>query len=98
MLGEEITRAALIKGAGAVAVAGAAKPFSVAANAGKKVRIGVPLTYGPLNQPWRRGCGMMIKKILEMGGEPVTFRGEPTKASERNAEEQLLTRNIDALV
>ena len=27
---------------------------------GKKVRIGIPLTYGPFNQPWRRGCSQPI--------------------------------------
>ncbi len=100
MIGEEITRAGFIKGAAAAgaAVSSPATAVMVAQNQSKKVRIGIPLTYGPLNQPWRRGCGMLIKRVLELGGEPVTFRGEPTKQSERNAEEQLLTRNIDALV
>jgi ABC-type sugar transport system substrate-binding protein len=32
-----------------------------------------------------------------MGGEPVTIRGEPTKASEQEAERQLLDRDIDVL-
>jgi ABC-type sugar transport system substrate-binding protein len=98
--GKDLSRQDFIKGSGALAAAAVvAKPqlFDVMMKS-KKVRIGIPLTYGPLNQPWRRGAGMLVKKVLEMGAEPVTFRGEPTKDSERNAEEQLLTRGIDALV
>lgn len=63
----------------------------------KKVRVGIPLTYGPFNQPWRRGCWQLVKTVLEMGGEPVTVRGEPTKASEQEAERALLDRDIDVL-
>ena len=98
--GKDLSRQDFIKRSGALAAAAVvAKPqlFDFIMKS-KKVRIGIPLTYGPLNQPWRRGAGMLVKKVLEMGAEPVTFRGEPTKASERNAEEQLLTRGIDALV
>lgn len=65
---------------------------------GKKVRIGLPLGYGPYNQPWRRGCWRAIKKILELGAEPVTMRGQPSKKSEQEMERALLDRNIDALI
>ncbi|RVA02657.1 hypothetical protein EN939_30865, partial [Mesorhizobium sp. M7A.F.Ca.CA.002.05.1.1] len=58
--------------------------------AGKKVRIGVPLTYGPFNQPWRRGCWQIVKAVLDAGGEVVTIRGEPTKPSGQSAERALL--------
>jgi ABC-type sugar transport system substrate-binding protein len=68
------------------------------AQGGKKVRVGIPLTYGPFNQPWRRGCWQLVKTVVEMGGEPVTIRGEPTKASEQQAERSLLDRDIDVLV
>ncbi|MEO1190916.1 MAG: substrate-binding domain-containing protein [Pseudomonadota bacterium] len=67
------------------------------AEAGKKVRVGIPLTYGPFNQPWRRGCWQLVKTVLEMGGEPVTVRGKPTKASEQEAERTLMDRDIDVL-
>jgi ABC-type sugar transport system substrate-binding protein len=67
------------------------------ATGGKKVRIGIPLTYGPFNQPWRRGCWQLVQTVLDLGGEPVTIRGEPTKASEQDAERSLLDRNIDCL-
>ncbi len=67
------------------------------AQASKKVRVGIPLTYGPFNQPWRRGCWQLVKTVLEMGGEPVTIRGKPTKASEQEAERSLLDRDIDVL-
>lgn len=63
---------------------------------GKKMRIGVPLTYGPFNQPWRRGCWQIVKAFLDAGGEVVTVRGEPTKASEQAAAR--VGRGIDALV
>lgn len=65
---------------------------------GKKVRIGVPLGYGPYNQPWRRGCWRLVQKIVELGGEPVTMRGQPSKSSEQTMERALLDRNVDALV
>ncbi len=67
------------------------------AQANKKVRVGIPLTYGPFNQPWRRGCWQLVKTVLDMGGEPVTIRGEPTKASEQAAERSLMDRDIDVL-
>ncbi|WP_245466821.1 hypothetical protein [Mesorhizobium sp. M7A.F.Ca.CA.004.11.1.1] len=41
--------------------------------AGKKVRIGVPLTYGPFNQPWRRGCWQIVKAVLDAGGGSSRF-------------------------
>src|ERR1700735_3378320 len=51
---------------------------------GKKVKVGIPLTYGPFNQPWRRGCWQIVKPVMELGCEPVCLRGEPTKQSEQN--------------
>lgn len=65
---------------------------------GKKVRIGIPLGYGPYNQPWRRGCWRAIKTVLDLGAEPVTMRGEPSKKSEQQMELALLDRNIDVLL
>lgn len=67
------------------------------AASGKKVRIGIPLTYGPFNQPWRRGCWQLVQTVLDMGGEPVCIRGEPTKVSEQSAERSLMDQNIDCL-
>lgn len=67
------------------------------AQSGKKVRVGIPLTYGPFNQPWRRGCWQLVKTVVEMGGEPVTIRGEPSKANEQSAERALMDRDIDVL-
>lgn len=100
-------RRSLLARAGALAGAGLlGKGFVGSAEAaevqpaagGKKVRIGIPLTYGPFNQPWRRGCWQVVQTVLDLGGEPVTIRGEPTKASEQDAERSLLDRNIDCLV
>jgi ABC-type sugar transport system substrate-binding protein len=65
---------------------------------GKKVRIGLGLNYGPFNQPWRRGCYTLLKKVVEMGGEPVTVRGTPSKQSEQDSARTLLDRDIDVLV
>ncbi len=67
------------------------------AQSGRKVRVGIPLNYGPFNQPWRRGCWQLVKTVLELGGEPVTIRGEPSKQSEQDAERALLDRDIDVL-
>ena len=57
------SRRSMLAGMGGV-VGAALAGFPQVANAedvkpsagGKKVRVGVPLTYGPFNQPWRRGC------------------------------------------
>ena len=103
----EFSRRSLLTGAtalGAGALGGgligtaSADEIHVAQATGKKVRVGVPLTYGPFNQPWRRGCWQVVKNVLDLGGEPVCVRGEPTKASEQSAERTLLDRNIDVLV
>ena len=103
----EFSRRALLTGAtamGAGAVgsgligAASANEIRLAEANGKKVRVGVPLTYGPFNQPWRRGCWQIVKTLLDNGCEPVCVRGEPTKASEQSAERTLLDRNIDVLV
>lgn len=64
----------------------------------KKVRVGLGLNYGPFNQPWRRGCYTLLKKVVELGGEPVTVRGTPSKQSEQESERALLDRGIDVLV
>jgi ABC-type sugar transport system substrate-binding protein len=64
---------------------------------GKKIKVGIPLTYGPFNQPWRRGCWQIVKTVMDLGCEPVCLRGEPTKQSEQNVERALLDRGIDAL-
>lgn len=102
----EVSRRSFLAGSAAVAgTLAAGGAFSRSASAaeiqvaqsGKKVRVGIPLTYGPFNQPWRRGCWQLVKTVLDMGGEPVTIRGEPTKASEQEAERQLLDRDIDVL-
>lgn len=102
----EFSRRSLLKGVGGLlgGVALAGTPLMAAAEEitppgpGKKVRIGVPLTYGPFNQPWRRGCWQIVKAVLDAGCEVVTVRGEPTKQSEQSAERALLDRGIDALV
>lgn len=95
MLGKMGTAA----GAVGLGVLGNALAADIAvAQSGKSVRIGVPLTYGPFNQPWRRGCWQIVKTILDMGAEPVTVRGEPTKRSEQDAELALLDRDIDVLI
>ena len=67
------------------------------ASAQEPVRVGIPLNYGPFNQPWRRGCWQLVQTVLDLGGEPVTVRGEPTKQSEQEAELALLDRGIDVL-
>ena len=103
----EFSRRALLTGASAMGAgalggglisAASANEIRLAAAEGKKVRVGVPLTYGPFNQPWRRGCWQIVKTLLDNGCEPVCVRGEPTKASEQSAERTLLDRNIDVLV
>ena len=102
----EFSRRSMLAGLGAFAGAGllgsslvnAASADEIQlADAGKKVRVGVPLTYGPFNQPWRRGCWQLVKTVLDAGCEVVTIRGEPTKPSEQSAERALLDRGIDVL-
>ncbi len=68
------------------------------AQSGKKVRVGLGLNYGPFNQPWRRGCYTLIKRVVESGGEVVTVRGTPSKQSEQDSARALLDREIDVLV
>lgn len=89
---------AAMSGAGLVQTVNAADAPAPAAAGGKKVRIGIPLNYGPFNQPWRRGCWQLVKTVLDMGGEPVCIRGEPSKTSEQDVERALMDRKIDALV
>jgi len=89
-----------LAGAGSLLLAGSASEtlgLSSARADEKKVRVGIPLNYGPFNQPWRRGCWQLVKTVLDMGGEPVTVRGEPSKQSEQEAELALLDRGIDVL-
>ncbi len=68
----EFSRRSLLTGAtalGAGALGGGligtadADEIRVAQATGKKVRVGVPLTYGPFNQPWRRGCWQVVKTL-----------------------------------
>ena len=75
-----------------------AQDVPLASNTGKKVRVGLPLNYGPFNQPWRRGCAAIARTVVERGGELVTVRGEPSKQSEQQSELQLLDQGIDVLV
>lgn len=102
----QVSRRSLLASVGALAGAGligsglintASADDVQPAAGGKKVRVGVPLTYGPFNQPWRRGCWQLVKTVLDAGGEVVTIRGEPTKQSEQSAERALLDRGIDVL-
>jgi len=101
-----VSRRKFLAASGATGAALAAGSLLSTASAGnvqiaqsdKKVRVGIPLTYGPFNQPWRRGCWMLVKTVLDMGGEPVTIRGKPTKASEQEAMRSLMDRDIDVLV
>lgn len=99
---ELLTKSAMI-GAGAAVFGGSLlnsvsiNELHAASDTDKKVRVGIPLTYGPFNQPWRRGCWQLVKTVLELGGEPVTIRGEPTKQSEQDAARALLDRGIDVL-
>ncbi|CAN5423588.1 hypothetical protein BH10PSE7_BH10PSE7_18290 [soil metagenome] len=98
-----VTRRGLLTATGAtlatVGLLGAtlAAPSIVKA-AGKKVRVGLGLNYGPFNQPWRRGCYTLLNKVVEMGGEAVTVRGTPSKQSEQDSARTLLDRDIDVLV
>ncbi|HVJ41906.1 MAG TPA: sugar ABC transporter substrate-binding protein [Dongiaceae bacterium] len=96
-----VSRRQLLAKGSALATAGIlasklAKP--ALADTGKKVRVGLGLNYGPFNQPWRRGCYTLLKKVVDMGGEPVTVRGTPSKQSEQESARALLDRNIDVLV
>lgn len=99
---EGLSRRDLISGAMAVGVGTAIASTQLAAPAiaqsGKKVRVGLGLNYGPFNQPWRRGCWTLLKAVSDMGGEPVTVRGVPSKQSEQESARALLDRNIDVLV
>lgn len=107
----DISRRSLLHGLGAMSVGAAAiggmfantksavaQEVPTASGSGKKVRVGLPLNYGPFNQPWRRGCAAIARIVEERGGELVTVRGEPTKESERQSELQLLDRGVDVLV
>jgi len=96
-----LSRRKLLAAGGTLATAGLlvsqlAKP--ALADTGKKVKVGLGLNYGPFNQPWRRGCYTLLKKVVEMGGEPVTVRGTPSKQSEQDSARALLDRGIDVLV
>lgn len=102
--GRTSRRSMLAAAGGALGVAALSSITSIAdaadvptAGTGKKVRVGVPLNYGPFNQPWRRGCWQLVKTVLENGGEVVAVRGQPSKQSEQEAERALLDRGIDVL-
>nr|WP_314256836.1 substrate-binding domain-containing protein [uncultured Devosia sp.] len=82
----------------ATAATATATDFPEFENTGKKFRVGVPMNYGPQNQPWRRGIWQVAKVIEEAGGEVVALRGVPSKESEQDAFRQLMDRGIDVLV
>ncbi|ROZ75010.1 substrate-binding domain-containing protein [Ramlibacter sp. WS9] len=97
-----MSRRTLIMAAGALGGAGIVPSVSAQAvpapKPGKKVRIGIPLNYGPFNQPWRRGCWQLVQAVLDAGAEPVCIRGEPSKTSEQEVARALMDRKIDCLV
>lgn len=93
---EFLTRTAVV--AAGVGIVGSLASPAIVRAAGKKVRVGLGLNYGPFNQPWRRGCYTLLKKVVELGGEPVTVRGTPSKQSEQDSARSLLDRDIDVLV
>ncbi|WP_246687092.1 hypothetical protein [Mesorhizobium sp. M3A.F.Ca.ET.201.01.1.1] len=106
-----MTRRSLLRGLGSMYVGAAALGGLVAGrktawaqdvpkapSTGKKVRVGMPLNYGPFNQPWRRGCAAIARTVEARGGEFVTVRGEPSKQSEQQGQLQLLDQNIDVLI
>lgn len=109
--GAGFSRRSLLRGLGALTAGTAAigsmlstaktawaQEVPTASSTGKKVRVGLPLNYGPFNQPWRRGCAAIARIVEERGGELVTVRGEPSKQSEQQSELQLLDQGIDVLV
>ena len=65
--------------------------------AAKKIRIGVPLTYGPQNQPWQRGAAMLLQTLEKRGVEIVPMRGTPGGDSERAVMRRLMQMKVDAL-
>lgn len=67
------------------------------ASAAEELRIGVPLTYGPQNQPWQRGAARLLQRIEELGGKPVTLRGVPSGDSERSVMRRLMQMDIKSL-
>jgi ABC-type sugar transport system substrate-binding protein len=87
-----------VAAAGTSIISPAAAQDFVVPKTGKKVRVGLGLNYGPFNQPWRRGCWQLLKTVVDLGGEPVTVRGTPSKQSEQDSARALLDRNIDVLV
>ncbi|MDR5651618.1 sugar ABC transporter substrate-binding protein [Ruixingdingia sedimenti] len=95
-----VSRRGFLAGTGStLALAGLAGTLAAPAIAqAKAVRVGLGLNYGPFNQPWRRGCYTLLKKVVELGGEPVTVRGTPSKQSEQDSARTLLDRDIDVLV
>lgn len=96
----DVSRRGFLAGTGStLALAGLAGTLAAPAIAqAKAVRVGLGLNYGPFNQPWRRGCYTLLKKVVELGGEPVTVRGTPSKQSEQDSARTLLDRDIDVLV
>lgn len=72
-------------------------PSATAAEEKKKLRIGVPLTYGPQNQPWQRGAARLLERLEEQGVEIVAMRGVPSSDSERSVMRRLMEMKVDAL-
>jgi ABC-type sugar transport system substrate-binding protein len=97
MTGTAVLGAGVAMAGSGLITSAAAQEFEVP-KTGKKVRVGLGLNYGPFNQPWRRGCWQLLKAVTDLGGEPVTVRGTPSKQSEQESARALLDRNIDVLV
>jgi ABC-type sugar transport system substrate-binding protein len=74
-----------------------AVPSALAAEGDKKLRIGVPLTYGPQNQPWQRGAARLLERLEEHKVEIVAMRGVPSSDSERSVMRRLMQMKVDAL-
>lgn len=78
-------------------VLGFAITNTLAAEKEKKLRIGVPLTYGPQNQPWQRGAARLLERLEELNVEIVALRGVPSSDSESSVIRRLIQMKVDAL-
>jgi ABC-type sugar transport system substrate-binding protein len=65
----------------------------------EKVRIGVRLTYGPMNQPWQRWASMVLTRLEELGAQPVTMKLYPSVDGGVSTQEEIsIARNNFAAV
>jgi ABC-type sugar transport system substrate-binding protein len=64
----------------------------------EKIRIGVPLTYGPQNQPLQVMAAHILNRLEELGAQPVALRGSPSSESTLSVCRRLLQMNIKSLV